>query len=457
MDDTLRLDYRGQAPVLIRRRLAVRVVAGPDEGRGCPVELDPVFVGTGPENQLVLSDPQVSRRHLLVERRETGCLVRDLQSTNGTFYRGARLQEATLGGGAEVRLGGSVLRLELGEERREPIAGREAFGALVGTSPVMQRLFGLLAALAPTDMTVLIQGETGTGKELVAEELHTQSPRREQPFVVVDCGSLPPGLIESELFGHERGAFSGAESARAGAFEAADGGTVFLDEVGELALDMQTRLLRVLDKHEVRRLGGNRTRPVNVRVLAATNRDLRREVKAGRFRQDLFFRLAVARVDLPALSERTEDIPLLARHFLLRLGGVDPDAVLTEEVVPALCKRRWPGNIRQLRNFIERVVAMADGAPLSEPSSMISAGGTSSGPAGAPGMEWLTRALPRGYLAQPYKAAKGAIIEHFDLLYLKRLIAEHGLNIARLSEAAGVDRVLVRRMLRKYDLLPGSR
>jgi DNA-binding NtrC family response regulator len=443
------ITYLNHRPMLVRREVALHVTSGPDKGKTVALGNRPVHVGAADGNELVLTDEQVSRRHFSVEQAEEGYLVKDLGSTNGTYYRGARVQEAMVGAGAELRAGNSVIRLEVGEETSAVIPGREAFGDLIGASPAIQEVFGLLATVAPTDLTVLIEGETGTGKELFAEELHNQSGRRDGPFVVVDCASLPAGLIESELFGHKRGAFSGADRDRVGALVEADGGTVFFDEIGELPLELQTRLLRVIDRREVRRVGGSRSRTVDVRMVAATNRNLEEEVRAGRFRQDLYFRLVVARLTLPPLRERPEDIPVLARHFLRTFGSVDPDAVLTDEVIQSLVRRKWPGNVRQLRNFIERVVLMVDGEqPL--PDTLSGARGAERSLPGS--MDWLSQGLPDGYLGLPYKLAKDALVQQFNQLYLERLVEKHGRNIHRIAQDAQVDRVLVRRMLRKLDL-----
>ena len=432
----------------VRREVVLRVIVGPDRGKAVALGDRPVRIGAAEDNDLVLADERVSHRHCSVERTEGGCLVKDLGSANGTFYRGALMQAAIVRAGAEIRAGDSVFRVEINQDQA-PARGQGTFGDLIGSSPAMQEVFGLLATLAPTDLTVLIEGETGTGKELVAEALHRQSGRRAGPLVVVDCAALHAGLIESELFGHERGAFSGADRARDGALVAADGGTLFFDEIGELPLDLQTRLLRVIDRREVRHLGSTRSRTVDVRVIAATNRDLQEEASAGRFRQDLYFRLAVARVGLPPLRERREDIPALARHFLETFGHVDPERVLTSEVVQSLIQRTWPGNVRQLRNFIERVVAMtgreqSTSAVLSAPRPEAQRPPTAT-------MDWLTGALPDGYLNLPYKSAKKALVQQFDRLYILRMLEQHGRNVRRIAREARVDRVLVRRMLRKLN------
>ncbi|MCC6747752.1 MAG: sigma 54-dependent Fis family transcriptional regulator [Deltaproteobacteria bacterium] len=441
------------------------VHAGPDVGKSCALDLHRVSVGQASDNELVLTDPQVSRRHLEFQVHDQGYLVRDLKSTNGTYYQGARILEVLVSPGAELRLGSTVLRVVAQSERSEPVARRQALGTLIGSSAPMQEVYGLIAAVAPTDVTVLIEGETGTGKELVAEELHRHSSRARHAFSVVDCGALPPTLIESELFGHERGAFTGASSERAGIFEKSRGGTVFLDELGELPLDVQTRLLRVLDRRQIRRVGGDAVRKVDVRIVAATNRDLREEVRQGRFRQDLYFRLSVVRINVPPLRKRLEDLPLLAEHFLWQMGCVNPPEVLTPEVLKVLLSRKWPGNVRELRNVVERSVVLADEAPFQVDSAQLSATSEEEGltdeergaahrpvttPSGA--ANWLAPAVPAGFLDQPYKGAKESLLQLFEELYLSRLYERYGHNISRIARDAGVDRQLVRRLLRKHGL-----
>jgi len=449
--------YAEDRPVLVLRSAVLRVAMGPDVGASCVLARDRVTVGTAAENTLVLTDPQVSRRHLELRVTDGGFQVVDLDSTNGTHYRGARIHQADLGVGAEVRVGATVLRLERGSVSQEEVTTSEAFGGLIGRSPAMQRVYGLLAAVAPTDATVLIQGETGTGKELVAQQVHRGSPRRERPFAVVDCASLPPGLIESELFGHERGAFTGAVTEREGAFEKCRGGTVFLDEIGELPLELQTRLLRVLDQRTVKRVGGGLQRRVDVRIVAATNRDLAGEVRAARFRQDLYYRLAVVRIVLPPLRRRREDIPLLARHFLYQAGCADPDRVLTAEVMEVLGSRRWEGNIRELRNVIERAMVLSDGSegPLDEQTIEGTANRVVAPLPGSPEDAhpgWLARVLPNALLQLPYKKVKQLLVSELENLYIRRLHEQHGDNISRIAQEAGVDRHLVRKVLQRQGL-----
>ncbi len=444
LERTTQLLYKDQHPVMVLRSAVVRVASGADAGASCALDLEPIRVGAGAGNQLVLSDAMTSREHLELQVHDRGYLVRDLDSTNGTFYRGARINEVLIGPGAEIRLGETVLRIERGEERSITLVPREAFGSLIGTSRPMQEVFGILAAVAPTDSTVMIEGETGTGQELVAREIHLQSPRAARELVVVDCGSIPSELIESELFGHSKGAFTGAVSDRAGVFEQAAGGTVFLDELGELPLELQTRLLRVLDQRTVSRLGTHEPRKVDFRVVAATHRDLEQLVKEGRFREDLFYRLGVVKVRLPPLRERPEDIPTLARAFLRRNACPNPDAVLTPEVLEALCSRQWPGNVRELRNVLERAMVLGDGAQ--DIARMPGA------PPAGDEETWVAQAMPQRWLDRPYKEVKEQLLGQFEAHYFASLLERHGYNISRIASGAGVDRHLVRKLLRKHDM-----
>ena len=456
-DNTTQVIYDDQQPALLLNAAELCVIHGPDVGARCSVELERVRVGTDADNDLVLADPQVSRHHLELQVQDQGYLLTDLRSTNGTRYRGARIREALLAVGAEISLGATVLQVKAAGQRRREAAPAEGFGEMIGTSPPMQRLYGLLRTVAPSDVTVLIGGETGSGKELVAEALHRRSPRRDSMFCVVDCGALTPQLVESELFGHERGAFTSAVGERKGVFERAHGGTIFLDEIGEIPLELQTRLLRVLDRRTVKRVGGAVDQRVDVRVIAATNRDLAEEVRRGAFRSDLFYRLAVVQLQVPPLRERREDILPLARHFLWEAGICDPEAVLTPDVVQSLTRRDWPGNVRELRNALLRAAVLSDGpaallepAPLELPSAAASAPPPPPPQAGGdPGDDWLAAALPLALLEAPYKRAKETIVEDFDRLYIDHLVERHGDNISRMARDAGVDRQLIRKLQQK--------
>jgi DNA-binding NtrC family response regulator len=452
MDKSTEIDLSKPPSLAGPGRALVRVVAGPDQGATCTMRMR-LRVGTAVDNNLVLTDPRVSRNHLEIESEESGYRVRDLGSTNGTYYRGAQVGEVLVEHGAEIRVGSTVLRVERTHEQADVITDEQRFGSLVGVSGAMHQVFGLLEAVAPTEATALILGETGTGKELVAEELHRNSQRRDGPFSVVDCGALPASLIESELFGHLTGAFTGAVRDRDGVFERTPGGTVFLDEISELPLELQTRLLRVLDKRTVTRLGSDKPTSVDVRLVAATNRDLAREVKEGSFRQDLYYRLAVVRIVLPPLRERREDIPLLARFFLWKAGCDDPARVLTPEIERDLSERSWSGNVRELRNVMERLMVLTDSSDLLGDDGIPDlARQEPSGEGDSDQLErrTLEQLLPDGFLDLDYKTAKAQLLSHFEAVYIQRLAERHGGNISRIARDAGVDRHVVRKLLEKH-------
>ncbi len=365
-DRTRLLSGTGQPP-LVLKQARFTVTSGKDQGRDLAFAKSHIAVGTLPENDLVLSDPTVSRRHAAVEETAGGWVLRDLDSTNGTFLDGVRVREGYLSAGSRICIGNTELTFAPQEERIEHLSSdADRFGGLIGSSAPMREVFGILERVAPTDVTVLIQGETGTGKELAARAIHDHSRRAGKPFTVFDCGAVPPNLIESELFGHEKGAFTDAVKARQGAFELADGGTLFLDEIGELSLALQPKLLRALDQREVRRVGAEQTLRVDVRVVAATNRDLELEVKAGRFREDLFYRLSAVSVLLPPLRKRGEDVDRIAEHLLTgivqetgrKIDGVAPEAA------GILRSQPWPGNVRELRNVLVRAAALSTGSRI---------------------------------------------------------------------------------------------
>jgi two-component system response regulator GlrR len=319
------------------------------------------------------------------------------------------------------------------------------FGGLVGTSEPMQRLFDLLQRAASSDATVLIEGETGTGKEVSAHAIHQHSARARAPFIVVDCGAIPGQLLESELFGYERGAFTGAVTPRTGAFEAADGGTIFLDEIGELGLDLQPKILRALESRKIKRVGSNDYHPFDVRVVAATNRNLREEVRAKRFRSDLYYRLAVLHVKLPSLRERKTDLPALVDEILAQLGVVEAPnvaSIRSPEFIHMLAEYGWPGNVRQLRNYLERRVAL--GESVAPP-------GNESLPPNRSGSDRPSDA-PRIAFDQPLKLAREQWNNVFEARYLKVLLERHGDNVAAAARAAGVNRVHFYRLLWKHGM-----
>jgi DNA-binding NtrC family response regulator len=421
------------------------IVRGPDKGEVVLVEDESITFGSGTAVDVRLADATVSRRHLMVIPSAAGVVVRDLGSTNGSFVRGARFQELVLGFGIEIQIGQTHIKYVPEEETVEvPPLETERFGGLVGRDPKMRQLFRLIGDIAATDTTVLIEGETGTGKELLAEEIHRASQRRAGPFVVFDCGAVPRDLIESALFGHVRGAFTGAIADRRGAFAEANGGTLFLDEIGELALEMQPTLLRALDKRAVRPVGGQSSQSHSVRVVAATNRDLRAEVASRRFREDLYYRLAVFRVSVPALRERREDVPLLVQSFVEELAG---DRGLSLQVrsgdMEQLMRHPFPGNVRELRNLVERACAMSRGDTLDFEGFL--EGGATPTP-GVAGVDF----------DMPFKQAKAQVVDEFERAYLERLLDRHQGNLSAAARSADLDRKHLRELLRKHGLASGG-
>jgi len=375
-DRTEILVVRNRGPFIFRK-VRLTITKGPDKGKETMLQKPVVLIGSLAENDLVLTDPTVSRRHAAVEEKANGYVIRDLDSTNGTQLDGIRVREAYLSPGSVISLGQTEISFSPLEERVEILkSDRDRFGELIGSSPSMQEVYGILERIAPTDVTVLLDGETGTGKELAARAIHSNSRRSAGPFVVVDCGAVAPNLIESELFGHEKGAFTDAVKFRQGAFELANGGTIFLDEIGELSLDLQPKLLRALDQREIKRVGADRPVTVNVRVISATNKDLEREVKAGRFREDLYYRLSVVRIYMPPLRKRKEDIEIIAEHLL---KGISSDinrkiTGLSPEASSALTAYSWPGNVRELKNVLGRAAALCDGKRIEAKDLFLSEG-----------------------------------------------------------------------------------
>jgi DNA-binding NtrC family response regulator len=341
------------APAPGRARLVI--VAPNAEPRRLPMRSRRLRIGSSVDADVILEDPTVSRLHCEFELGPDGLTLRDLGSTNGTFVGGAAVKEVVVAPGAVITLG--ACRITVEDDAAVPTPALGAFGNAIATSASMQHVFALLARLAPSEVTITLIGETGTGKDVLARAVHEASARSAGAFAVFDCGSVTASLIESELFGHEKGAFTGAVAERQGAFERASGGTLFLDEVGEMPLELQPRLLRALEQREVRRVGGSVELPVDVRVIAATNRDLATEVAAGRFRQDLYFRLSAAVVQIPPLRERTEDLA----HLVERLLGETGRAMrVTPAALAALASYDWPGNVRELRNVLTTATAMVD-------------------------------------------------------------------------------------------------
>jgi DNA-binding NtrC family response regulator len=434
---TLSLAHDGDQLKLRSRKIRVAVLDGPDAGKVAELPGPEATVGSGPDCELTLKDPTVSRHHFTLRVDDVGLRVIDGRSRNGTLLDGVRVRDAYARLDSTIVAGATTLQLRLLDEMVElPLSAHERFGALLGRSIPMRRLYTILERVAPTDASVLIEGETGTGKELAAEAIHEASARAQEPFIVVDCSAISANLIESELFGHVRGAFTGAASDREGAFEAAHGGTLFLDEVGELSLELQPKLLRALERQQIRRVGANTHRQVDVRVIAATNRDLSAEVERGRFREDLFYRLNVVRVTMPPLRERADDIPLLVNHLAEQLARRGQSPALSRQTVRALQAQAWPGNVRELRNAVARALS------LGEP--------TATEPASAPAANLQVD------LAVPLKVALDKLSDDFRRAYLEEALRQSGGNVTKAAELAGVNRKLIQRALKRHPVDEGE-
>ncbi len=437
-----------------------------DEGSG---RKDRVFdqavvtIGAMEDNDLVIDDDTVSRYHCRIYQEGNSYVLQDLSSTNGTFINKVRIKEGYLKPGCAVQLGKTSMTFNpMDEEVRIAPSSSDRFGSIIGNNVKMREVFGILEKIAPTDTTVVIEGETGTGKEVFAKEIHENSSRADKPFVVFDCSAVPENLIESELFGHEKGSFTGAIMARQGLFEMANGGTIFLDELGELTLELQPKLLRVLETREVRRVGGTRPSKVDVRVIAATNRKLEEEVRSGRFRQDLFYRLSVVRLFLPPLRDRREDVPLLVRHFL-REGRFNrtPEGglrltTISRSALEAMTAYDWPGNVRELLNVVERAVSFAEGDSIELvdlPAHL----------RGSEHMQRLSTLKPQILEGAgdevddlgTFKDAKEKWVAAFERDYIANLLTKHDNNISHAAREAEIDRKYFRKLMRKYGIETG--
>ncbi|MBX3189309.1 MAG: sigma 54-dependent Fis family transcriptional regulator [Labilithrix sp.] len=417
------------------RAATLTVTQGPDAGRSAKIDQPTFVVGVGDSADFRLTDPAVSREHLRISLGPSGVRIRDEGSKNGTFLGGARVHDMTLSSDAALVLGSTTLTVTLSTTSIDlPLSTNERFGDAIGTSLVMRHLFAQLERAAVSDLTVLLEGESGVGKDVLARAIHGKSLRAQGPFVVADCSAIPEHLIESELFGHERGAFTGADRARRGVVEEANGGTLFLDEVGELPLDMQPKLLRMMEQREVRPVGSNASRPVDVRVLAATNRRLAEAARTGEFRSDLFYRLAVVRVAVPPLREHAEDVLPIARSMLRSLKR-DPHADFPPDIASLLVAYSWPGNIRELRNVVERhAVLGGDAKGLFDEAVAVSRA------AGGDDLANLT-----------YHEARKLVLDRFDEQYLPRVMDRADGVVAKAAELAGVARTSFYRMLERVQ------
>jgi len=434
---------RARVPTVTPDGVALVVTSGAAKGVRIVVpgrEGAIVRVGKASTNDLVLPDDTVSRVHFTVERTAEGLRVADAGSTNGIRIGGADVKEALVGVGTLLRAGDVELLVTV--EARDavlPPSESDRFGLARGATQVMRRMFRILERIAPTPASILLLGDTGTGKDVLARSIHQKSARSDGPFEVVDCGAIARSLIESELFGHERGAFTGAVSTRAGAFERAAGGTLFLDEIGELPLDLQPKLLRVLEAREFRRVGGSKTMTADVRIVAATTRDLAAEVAQGTFREDLFFRLAVVPLDVPPLRSRREDIPMLVDALLENVGAA-PDRRPSPEALSALMAYDWPGNVRELRNVIERGLHFSStgfeltGFPPKRAGASAGWSGSSFDP------------------STSYRENRSRIEVEFERGYVAWLLDRHDGNVSAAAREARMDRNHLTDLATKYGI-----
>jgi transcriptional regulator with GAF, ATPase, and Fis domain len=475
--------FEGEWATVRRLRKGKLVVTtGADQGKELEIAKPRVTGGRSIISDLVLQDKAVSGTHFEVAARDDGYRLRDLNSRNGVYCGDLRVREVYLRPGTIFRIGHTQIQFQPMQDVVEiELSKRDRFDAIVGGSPAMREIFAQLEKVSPSDLTVLITGETGTGKEMVARAIHNKSSRAKKPFVVLDCGSIPKELIESTLFGHEKGSFTGAIGQHTGCFEQANGGTIFLDEIGELDIMLQPKLLRVLEQREIKRVGGDRTHKVDVRVLAATNRDLRNEVNNGHFREDLYFRLSVVHVELPPMRERREDVPGLANHFLREVASRRGLTMsFAQDAMAAMIGYGWPGNVREMRNVVERAAALSDGPVITRadlvfgremgPSpiaqhDLIQAGAQAAARAAAQlagveppkfdgGPAIFDPALLKPGLG--FKQAKQTVVDAFESAYLQALLDRNDGNITRSAQEAGLTRYHLRELLKRHGLKGGE-
>ncbi|NUQ74634.1 MAG: sigma 54-interacting transcriptional regulator [Polyangiaceae bacterium] len=443
--DTVAFEPEGNRAEQQVRRFRLTVLRGPKAGQSWESGTDRCSIGSHPSNDLVIQDPTVSRFHCEVQIAKKGACVHDLDSLNGTVIDGVQVKEGYVRNASTIRMGATSVQFNWCSENNPlPLSKRSEFGSLVGTSAAMRTVFALLERAAETESTVLLEGETGTGKGQMAQAIHKASARKNAPLLTIDCSSIPATLLESELFGHEKGAFSGALERRLGMFESANGGTVFLDEIGEMPPELQPKLLRVLEDRVIRRVGLNREQPVDVRVIAATNRDLRTEVNLGRFRSDLYFRVAVVKIAIPPLRQHPEDIELLVGHILKSLGADDAAAepFRSQDFIAQLRRSAWPGNVRELRNYLERCLVFHDAPPVAENLSP-----SSSRPSSNPGS--LISPVSSNL---PFADARKLAMDQWEKRYLEELMAAHGGKVLQAAAAAGISRVYLYKLLVRHGL-----
>lgn len=430
----------GPIPYLTVHTLRIEVVEGPDVGATHTTETNLVCIGSAARNDLVLTDPSASGYHVELERVERGVEVRDLGSTNGTRFRNALLSRATVPIGSQLRLGRTVVAINDGGSKSIVPALPELDSGMIAHNPKMRQLFAQVEKVSTSGVPVLLFGESGSGKEVLARLFHQKGSKADKPFITVDCGAFSPELVASELFGHERGSFTGADRRNIGAFERASGGTLFLDEVGELPLELQPQLLGALERRRFRRLGGQEDISVEFDLIAATHRDLREEVNRGTFRLDLYYRIAAVVLRIPPLRERHEDLVPLMEHFLRERGCDEPlDELASPEMLHTLANYRWPGNVRELRNWVYATIALGE---VQQPTDVTPELGTP-----------VAGSRPRGkHKITPYRDARDELLKEFEVRYVKDLLEASGGNVSEAARRARMDRTYLTRLVQKHGL-----
>ena len=457
----------GQPTSIQLRRYTLTINPTTPAQREVVFDKSTLSIGSISGNDLVISDTTLSRNHCRILQKKNNYTLLDLDSTNGTYINGIRIKEAFINSGCSIQLGNTNIKFHADDQHIQITPKKsDKLHNIIGKNIKMREIFGILEKISPTNATVIIEGETGTGKEVIARSIHKLSHRAKKQFMVFDCGAVPESLIESELFGHEKGSFTGAISNRQGIFELASGGTVFLDEIGELGLDMQPKLLRVLETRKIRRVGSNKVIPVDIRIIAATNRNLQEEVKIERFREDLFYRLSVVRLVIPPLRDRVEDIPMLVSHFLqthsfnrgpkgiLKLNGI------SDGVHQAMFNYHWPGNIRELLNIVERACSLSDSSKIELcdlPDSISTKGPLIPSPnihtQSKQNSERKKDKIPQEYKKMTFKEAKEKWVSSFEEDYIRHMLEKNKMNISKASREAQIDRKYFRKLMKKYLII----
>lgn len=420
-------------------KFQLTVVKGPD--KGLEISWDSLVLrgGSAPDNDLELNDDTVSRNHFRIELDRKGYRLKDLDSKNGVSIDSVSVVDGYLPPSCKIFVGDTVLKYKQAREVVDvEVATGTRLGAMVGKSAQMRHLFALLQRVARTEATVLVEGASGTGKELSAEALHDLSPRAKGPYVILDCSAIPESIIESELFGHIKGAFTGAVASRKGGVENASGGTLFLDEIGELPLTLQGKVLRLIEKKEIKPVGGDTLRRADARIVAATNKNLKEEVAKGNFREDLYFRLAVFKLRIPPLRERKEDIEPLVEHFLEYFSTRDNrQYTVPHTFMSKLMTYNFPGNVRELRNMLERACLLSEGVELEvEIPTRMPVDASNSG------FEHLYEL--------PYKEAKDTLVSTFEEEYWTKLLDGCNNNVSEAARRGGIHRKSLEYLIKKF-------